>query len=95
MSYPKIGIRPIIDGRWGGVRESLEDATMAMAKAAKGVYRSNVYYSDGTRSVRYFPHTGGGAEAAKCAEYFATRMLLRLCPLPAAGATAAKPWTLT
>ena len=25
--YPKIGIRPTIDGRQGGVRESLEDKT--------------------------------------------------------------------
>ena len=25
MRYPKIGIRPVIDGRWGGVRESLEE----------------------------------------------------------------------
>ena len=25
MRYPKIGIRPVIDGRWGGVRESLEN----------------------------------------------------------------------
>lgn len=32
---PKIGIRPTIDGRWGGVRESLEEKTMAMARAAK------------------------------------------------------------
>ncbi len=32
MSYPKIGIRPTIDGRWGGVRESLEEQTMNMAK---------------------------------------------------------------
>ncbi len=31
---PKIGIRPAIDGRRGGVRESLEDQTMAMAEAA-------------------------------------------------------------
>ena len=36
MLYPKIGIRPTIDGRWGGVRESLEDQTMAMARNAKG-----------------------------------------------------------
>ena len=34
MRYPKIGIRPVIDGRWGGVRESLENQTMNMAKAA-------------------------------------------------------------
>ena len=38
MLYPKIGIRPVIDGRWGGVRESLEAQTMAMAEnAAKPV----------------------------------------------------------
>ena len=34
MNKPKIGIRPVIDGRWGGVRESLENQTMNMAKAA-------------------------------------------------------------
>ena len=32
-TYPKIGIRPTIDGRQGGVRESLEEKTMAQAKA--------------------------------------------------------------
>ena len=37
MSYPKIGIRPIIDGRWGGIREGLEEKTMNMAKAAKAL----------------------------------------------------------
>lgn len=31
--YPKIGIRPIIDGRFGGVRESLEETTMNMARS--------------------------------------------------------------
>lgn len=31
---PKIGIRPTIDGRWGGVRESLENQTMGMARTA-------------------------------------------------------------
>ena len=34
MTYPKIGIRPVIDGRWGGIRESLEAKTMTMAKLA-------------------------------------------------------------
>ena len=29
--YPKIGIRPTIDGRQGGVRESLEEKTMNLA----------------------------------------------------------------
>ena len=33
MNYCKIGIRPVIDGRWGGVRESLEEKTMNLAKA--------------------------------------------------------------
>jgi L-fucose isomerase-like protein len=36
-SYPKIGIRPTIDGRQGGVRESLEEKTMALAKAVAGL----------------------------------------------------------
>ena len=31
-SHPKIGIRPIIDGRRGGIRESLEAMTMGMAQ---------------------------------------------------------------
>ena len=35
--YPKIGIRPTIDGRQGGVRESLEDKTMNLAKAVADV----------------------------------------------------------
>ena len=42
MKYPKIGIRPVIDGRWGGVRESLEDQTMGMAKAAAKLISENV-----------------------------------------------------
>ena len=41
---PRIGIRPTIDGRWGGVRESLEEKTMAMANAAKELIESNVHY---------------------------------------------------
>ncbi|MDR1746844.1 MAG: hypothetical protein LBR49_06190, partial [Tannerella sp.] len=32
-TWPKIGIRPTIDGRMGGVRESLETQTMNMAKS--------------------------------------------------------------
>ena len=48
MNYPKIGIRPCIDGRWGGVRESLEKQTMGMAEAAKALIESNLRYPDGT-----------------------------------------------
>ncbi|MGO2266078.1 L-fucose isomerase [Vagococcus salmoninarum] len=48
MNYPKLGIRPTIDGRQGGVRESLEEKTMAMAQAAKAFIESNLFYADGT-----------------------------------------------
>ena len=34
-TMPKIGIRPVIDGRRKGVRESLENQTMQMAKSAR------------------------------------------------------------
>ncbi|MEG0126684.1 MAG: hypothetical protein RR816_11465, partial [Clostridia bacterium] len=37
MLYPKIGIRPTIDGRWGGIREGLETQTMGMALSAKAL----------------------------------------------------------
>ena len=47
--YPVIGIRPTIDGRRGAlkVRESLEDQTMGMAKAAKKLFEENLRYSNG------------------------------------------------
>ena len=62
---PTIGIRPIIDGRWGGIRESLEDQTRRMAQSAKKLIESNLFYTDGTpvRVVVYDGTIGGGAEA--------------------------------
>lgn len=74
MNYPKIGIRPVIDGRWGGVRESLEVQTMGMAKAAKELIESKLRYPDGAPVQCIISSTtiGGGAEAAKCAEQFAS-----------------------
>lgn len=73
MSYPKIGIRPVIDGRWGGVRESLEKQTMSMARSAKELIESTVKYPDSTPVQCVIAQTtiGGGAEAAYCAERFA------------------------
>ncbi len=73
-NYPKIGIRPVIDGRWGGVRESLEQQTMNMAKAAADLISSNLFYHDGTPAKCVIGCTtiGGGAEAAKVAEQFST-----------------------
>jgi len=43
-ALPKIGIRPTIDGRLGGVRESLEKQTMDLAKAAAKLISANLYY---------------------------------------------------
>lgn len=39
----KIGIRPTIDGRWGGIREGLEEQTRQMAKEAKKLIEENVF----------------------------------------------------
>ena len=74
MNYPKIGIRPAIDGRWGGVRESLEAQTMGMATAAKELIESNLRYPDGTPVQCVISETtiGGGAEAGKCARQFSS-----------------------
>lgn len=75
MTHPKIGIRPTIDGRWGGVRESLEEQTMGMARAAKELIESTLRYTDGTLvECVIAPSTiGGGAEAGRCAEFFSTQ----------------------
>lgn len=75
MLYPKIGIRPTIDGRWGGVRESLEEQTMTMAKNAKALIEENLRYPDGTpvQCVVADSTIGGGAEAAACADKFTTQ----------------------
>lgn len=73
MNYPKIGIRPVIDGRWGGVRESLEQQTMGMATAAKELIENNLKYPDSTpvQCVIADSTIGGGAEAARCQDKFA------------------------
>ena len=75
MTYPKIGIRPVIDGRWGGIRESLEAKTMTMAKLAAELIESRLRYPDGTPAQCVVaPFTiGGGAEAARCAELFSSQ----------------------
>ena len=75
MLYPKIGIRPTIDGRWGGVRESLGEQTMAMAENAKKLIEENLRYPDGTpvQCVIADSTIGGGAEAATCADKFSTQ----------------------
>ena len=68
----KIGIRPTIDGRCNGVRESLEVQTMGMAQMAKQLIESNCFYSDGTPVEVVIANItiGGSAEAAMCEEQF-------------------------
>jgi L-fucose/D-arabinose isomerase len=70
--FPKVGIRPVIDGRERGVRESLETQTMNMAKAAADLISKNLKYPDGkpVESVISDTCIGGVAEAALCAEKF-------------------------
>lgn len=67
---PKIGIRPIIDGRRGGIRESLEDMTMNMAKRVADLYASSLRYSNGDPVECVIADTtiGGVAEAARVDE---------------------------
>jgi L-fucose isomerase len=70
---PKIGIRPTIDGRRKGVRESLEDQTMAMAKSVVEFLTSNLRHHNGLPVECVIADTciGGVAEAARTAEKFA------------------------
>jgi len=70
--WPKIGIRPTIDGRMGGVRESLEVQTMNMAKSVVDLLTANVKYPDGTpvQCVIADSTIGRVAESAACAEKF-------------------------
>ncbi len=70
--HPAIGIRPTIDGRQMGVRESLEDQTMNMAKSLADLLTSELKYADGTpvRCVIADTTIGRVTEAAACAEKF-------------------------
>ncbi len=70
--YPKVGIRPVIDGRQGGVRESLEEQTMNMAKSVADLISSELKYSNGApvQCVIADSTIGRVPEAAACAEKF-------------------------
>jgi L-fucose isomerase len=71
-NYPKIGIRPIIDGRLGGVRESLEETTMKMAQNVAALYAKELRYPDGSPVECIIADSciGGVHEAAQCARKF-------------------------
>ena len=70
--YPKIGIRPAIDGRRKGVRESLEAQTMSMARATAAFLSANLRYPNGqpVECILADSCIGGVAEAAHTAEQF-------------------------
>ena len=70
--YPKIGIRPTIDGRQGGVRESLEEKTMNLAKSVAHLIETNLRNGDGSPVECVIADTtiGRVGESAACAEKF-------------------------
>jgi L-fucose isomerase len=69
---PKVGIRPTIDGRLEGVRESLEEQTMKMAESAAALIESSLKHADGSKVECIIADSciGGVAEAAAAADKF-------------------------
>ncbi|HLO60221.1 MAG TPA: L-fucose isomerase [Bacteroidales bacterium] len=69
---PKVGIRPVIDGRETGIRESLENQTMNMAKNAARIIEENLRFPSGDKVECVISETtiGGIADAARCADQF-------------------------
>jgi len=72
FTFPKIGIRPTIDGRLGGVRESLDEITMNMAKRVAALYSKELRNPDGSpvECVIADSNIGGVREAAACETKF-------------------------
>lgn len=72
-ALPKIGIRPVIDGRRKGVREALEDQTMQMAQSVSILIHENLRHACGLPVECVVADTciGGVAEAAQTADKFA------------------------
>ncbi len=70
--HPRIGIRPAIDGRRKGIRESLESQTMGMARRTAEFLSGHLFYPDGSPVQCVIAETciGGVAEAAQTAEKF-------------------------
>ena len=71
---PKVGIRPVIDGRRLGIRESLEEQTMNMARATAAFLTDNLRYPNGEAVQCVIADTciAGMAESAACEEKFST-----------------------
>ena len=75
ISLPKIGIRPVIDGRRMGVRESLEEQTMNMAKATAALITEKLRHACGAQIECVIADTciAGMAESAACEEKFSSQ----------------------
>lgn len=75
ISLPKIGIRPVIDGRRMGVRESLEEQTMNMAKATAALITEKIRHACGAQVECVIADTciAGMAESAACEEKFSSQ----------------------
>ncbi|MCX7017751.1 MAG: L-fucose isomerase [bacterium] len=73
VTLPKIGIRPIIDGRRGGPREALEEKTLNLARIVADLIESSVRHPNGKPVRCVIPSycIGGATEAARTAELFA------------------------
>ncbi|MDR2246240.1 MAG: L-fucose isomerase [Treponema sp.] len=71
-ALPKIGIRPVIDGRRRGVRESLEEVTLGMAYAAAKLITETLKHPNGQEIECVIADStiGGVAEAAACQDKF-------------------------
>ena len=69
---PKVGIRPVIDGREQGIRESLEIQVMNMAQAAAELIESQLKFPSGEMVECVISDTtiGGVADAALCSDQF-------------------------
>ena len=69
---PKIGIRPVIDGRQHGIRESLEDQTMNLAKSVAALLSAELRHGDGSpvECIIADSTIGRVVESAACAEKF-------------------------
>ena len=67
-SPAKVGIRPTIDGRLGGVRESLEEQTMALAERVAELVSANLRYVNGdpVQCVRGRHHHWASSRSGSC-----------------------------
>ena len=92
-NLPKVGIRPTIDGRLGGVRESLEEQTMNQAKVVLRLIEESMKYPNGEHPVRHFRFLHRwGCKPPLLAEQFSVKMLGFLNRNSLLVTTVQRPW---